>query len=135
MLRKMLVVDDSLLLHKMYDLVLRRYATQGTAIVHAYNGAEALKLLGLHADVDLILLDVNMPTMDGLEFLRLRRPDPVLASIAVIVVSTEGKDHDTQLAMSEGASDYITKPFDPARLHGKIEAILRKGGAERRAHG
>src|SRR4051812_18835246 len=135
MLRKMLVVDDSLLLHKMYELVLRRYVTQGTTVIHAYDGAEALALLGRHADIDLILLDVNMPTMDGLEFLRQRRPDPVLARIPVIVISTEGKDQDTQLAMSEGAVDYITKPFDPARLHSKIEAIAGKDSGERRAHG
>lgn len=129
MLRKMLVVDDSALLHKMYELVLRRYATHGTSVIHAYDGAEALDLLGIHADIDLILLDVNMPNMDGIEFLRRRRPDPVLARIPVIMVSTEGKEHDAERAIAEGAAGYITKPFDSARLHAKIESILKSTGA------
>jgi CheY-like chemotaxis protein len=125
----MLVVDDSELLHKMYDLVLRRYATHGTKVIHAYDGAEALALLGRHADVDLILLDVNMPNMNGIEFLRRRQPDAMLARVPVIVISTEGKEHDARLALSEGAADYLTKPFEASTLHQKIDLVLKREGA------
>ena len=135
MIRKMLVVDDSQLLHKMYELVLRRYVVRGTSVVHAYDGAQALDLLGVHADIDLILLDVNMPKMDGIEFLRRRQPDAALARIPVIVISTEGKEQDAQLAIAEGAVDYLTKPFDPSRLHAKIESVIGKDNGESRANG
>jgi len=135
MIRKILVVDDSELLHKMYDLVLRRYAMQGTIIVHAFNGAQALDLLGREADIELILLDVNMPTMNGIEFLRRRRPEAMLSRIPVIVISTEGKQHDARLALSEGATDYVTKPFEPALLHSKIDSIFGRGTGQSRANG
>ncbi len=135
MIRKILVVDDSQLLHKMYELVLRRYVVHGTTILHAYDGVQALDLAGIHTDIDLILLDVNMPNMNGIEFLRLRNPNPVLACIPVIVISTEGKERDATLALSEGAADYLTKPFDPSELHAKIELILDKWNGANRANG
>ena len=128
MLRRVLVVDDSELLHKMYDLTLRRYMTRGTQVVHALNGFEALESLGKFADIDLILLDVNMPRMSGIEFLRRRREDPTLREIPVIMVTTEGADEDAQLALREGASSYVTKPFHPADLHARIEMLVGRTG-------
>jgi two-component system, chemotaxis family, chemotaxis protein CheY len=124
LIRRVLVVDDSQLLHKMYDLVLRRYSDRGTGVLHAFDGVQALQLLGQFADIDLILLDVNMPTMSGLEFLRRRRSDALVSRIAVIMISTEGKEHDAQAAMAEGAQAYLTKPFHPANLHQKIEELF-----------
>lgn len=124
MIRRVLVVDDSQLLHKMYDLVLRRYSDHGTGVLHAFDGAQALELLGRFSDIDLILLDVNMPKMSGLELLRRRSADPLLRNIAVIMISTEGKEHDARTALEEGAQAYVTKPFNPALLHEKIEALF-----------
>jgi two-component system, chemotaxis family, chemotaxis protein CheY len=130
MLRKVLVVDDSELLHKMYDLTLRRYIARGTRVVHAFNGLEALEALGASADIDLILLDVNMPKMSGIEFLRRRREEAAVREIPVIMVTTEGGEDDADLAMREGASSYVTKPFNPTDLHARIEALFGRNGEQ-----
>ena len=63
--RKVLVVDDSKLIHKMYEVMLRPHS-----LVYSLNGREGLQKLGEHSDIDLILLDINMPQINGLEFLR-----------------------------------------------------------------
>ena len=104
--KKLLVVDDSKLIHKMFEVMLRVYPQ-----VHAMDGREGLQRLGEHADIDLILLDINMPTMDGLEFLAEIKRDAAFADLPVIVISTEGKDEDTDRALAAGANAYITKPF------------------------
>ena len=103
---KILVVDDSKLIHKMFDMMLRSYA-----LIHAQDGREALLLLADHSDVDLILLDVNMPNMNGLEFLDQVKSNEALAGIPVVIISTEGTEEDTMRGLEAGASAYIKKPF------------------------
>ena len=121
-LNKILAVDDSELLHRMYDLVLMRYSMKGTRILHAMNGHEAFKQLASNPDTDMVLLDINMPLMSGLEFLGKLRAQPVFDHVAVIVISTEGKEADARTALDAGAQGYLTKPFQPNGLH---ELILR----------
>ncbi len=106
MKKKILVVEDSKLVHRMYDLMLRPHE-----IVHCYDGQEALQTLTNHADAQLILLDLNMPRMSGLEFLAHIKQDPVFSKIPVVIVSTEGKEEDTQRGLDAGAAAYIAKPF------------------------
>lgn len=106
MKKKILVVEDSKLVHRMYEMMLRPHE-----IVHCYDGHEALQSLGDHADTQLILLDLNMPRMSGLEFLSRVKEDPVFSKIPVVIVSTEGKEEDTQRGLEAGAAAYITKPF------------------------
>src|SRR5207237_7834467 len=89
--KKVLVVDDSKLLHRMFEMMLRQYP-----LVHAYDGREALDRLSEHKDVDLILLDINMPRMNGLEFLAAVKSDVELARIPVVIITTEGTEDDTQ---------------------------------------
>ncbi|MEO8382616.1 MAG: response regulator [Acidobacteriota bacterium] len=117
MLRKILVVDDSELLHRMYDLILMRYRNGGTSVLHARDGAQAVNLVHQHGDVDLVLLDVNMPVMGGLQVLDSLRVSGGLHRLNVIMVSTEGHEADVARALATGASAYVTKPFTPARLH------------------
>ncbi|MCP4200901.1 MAG: response regulator [bacterium] len=90
----------------MFDVMLR-----GHELVHAVDGVEGLQRLAEHPDVNLILLDINMPRMNGLEFLDEIKRNQALSEIPVVVVSTEGKEEDTQRAIDMGASEYITKPF------------------------
>ena len=117
--RKVLVVDDSKLIHKMFEVMLRDYE-----LVHASDGLEALQRLGEHADIDLILLDINMPNMNGLEFLARIKQDGALEEITVIIVSTEGKEEDTIRGLEAGAAAYIKKPFRSEEI---LELIERLG--------
>ena len=116
--KKILVVEDSKLVHKMYELMLRPHE-----IVHCYDGHEALQNLGDHPDTELILLDLNMPRMSGLEFLGHIKADPVFSLIPVVIVSTEGKEEDTIRGLKLGAKGYVKKPFQASELHGLIEKI------------
>ena len=119
--RKVLVVDDSKLMHKMYEVMLRQYA-----LVYASDGRQALDRLAEHADIDLVLLDINMPNMNGLEFLAEMRSNGAHPDVAVIIISTEGREEDTQRGLEAGASAYIKKPFHTEDILEKI-AQLEKG--------
>jgi two-component system, chemotaxis family, chemotaxis protein CheY len=110
-IHKILVVDDSKLIHKMYEVMLRPHA-----LIYALNGKEGLQKLGEHADIDLILLDINMPQINGLEFLGHAKANPAFAKIPVVIVSTEGKDDDILRGLKAGAAAYIKKPFQREQL-------------------
>jgi len=123
-LQKILIVEDSELLHRMYEVVFRQYRFKQGILLHALNGKEALDRLAQHPDVDLILLDINMPVMSGLQFLQFCQTQRVFRDIPVIVVSTEGKKEDTIRALQSGARGYVTKPFKPQDLHALIDRIF-----------
>ena len=121
MLKKILVVDDSSLIHQMYRLVMSRYKCE---IVDAMNGQEALDILALQNDIQLILLDINMPVMNGVQFLEKAAKSGLPSKVPVIVISTEGKEEDTLRGLKLGARGYLKKPFNPTDLYGLIEKIL-----------
>jgi two-component system chemotaxis response regulator CheY len=123
MLRKVLVVDDSPLIHQMYRLVLSKY---GCEIVDAMNGQEALEVLARNPDVQLILLDINMPVMNGVQFLEKGGTTGIPQRHPIIVISTEGKEEDTLKALKLGARGYLRKPFNPSELHALIDKITGK---------
>jgi two-component system, chemotaxis family, chemotaxis protein CheY len=137
--RKILVVEDSELLHRMYDLVLARYRNRGAKIVHAMNGLEGLDLLPRNPDTDLIILDLNMPEMDGLEFLRRIKLLPTFSAVPVIIITTEGREEQTIHGLRSGAKGYLTKPFEPRELHGLIDKLFphdlfpEEAGSEKRS--
>jgi CheY-like chemotaxis protein len=114
---KILVVDDSKLMHKVYEVMLRQYP-----LVYAVDGHDALRQLERHDDVDLILLDINMPKMNGLEFLAELRARDEWSSLPVIVITTEGKEEATQRGLEAGAVAYIKKPFRSEEI---LEIISR----------
>lgn len=116
---KILVVDDSKLMHKMFEVMLRQYE-----LVHAFDGREALDEMRDHGDVDLVFLDINMPNMNGLEFLDVAKKDPTLADVPVIIVSTEGKEEDTERGLEAGAVAYVKKPFNSNEIS---ELVARLG--------
>lgn len=121
-LNKILIVDDSQLIHSMYRLVLNRY--KNCKIVDAMNGLEALDVLSKENDFNLILLDINMPVMNGLQFMEKIKNENIYKQIPIIVISTEGKEEDTLRALQLGAAGYVVKPFKPQMLYELIEKIL-----------
>jgi two-component system chemotaxis response regulator CheY len=120
MLKKVLVIDDSALIHQMYKMVLMRYRC---AIVDALNGQEGLEKLQKHPDASLILLDINMPVMNGIEFIKKLKELEKYNNIPIIMVSTEGKEEDTMRGLALGAKGYVKKPFQPSDLHMIIEKL------------
>ena len=121
--KKALVIDDSSLIHRMFKLLLPK-----TVQVSAFDGREALVRLAEHPDIDLILLDINMPNMNGFELLEVIKKDAAFASIPVIIVSTEGKDADTIRGLQAGAAAYIRKPFRNESAAGLIRRVMARNG-------
>lgn len=123
-LQKLLVVDDSQLIHSMYRLVLNRY--EGCKILDAMNGLEALDILSREKNFDLILLDINMPVMNGIQFMEKLKKENLYRQVPIIVISTEGREEDTLRALKLGAWGYVVKPFKPHMLYELIDKVLAK---------
>jgi len=118
--KKILTVDDSPSVRKMVEFSLK---SKGYVMGSAGDGQEALDLMNNEA-FDAVILDINMPRMNGLEFLEKVKADSAFAAIPVIMLTTEGQDEDRDKAMSLGATDYIIKPFKPTQLLSLLENIL-----------
>lgn len=103
--KKILVVDDSDLMQRMYGVMLR-----GGGLVAARDGDEALARIAADPEIDLVLLDINMPKMNGIEFLREVRRDPVLRSLCVVVLTTSNEDRDRIEAYQLNVAGYLLKP-------------------------
>jgi two-component system chemotaxis response regulator CheY len=111
--RRILIVDDASLVRLYYRDTLEK---AGYLVDEALNGLEALEKL-LTEPADLLLVDINMPKMDGITFLRtLRRQDGPIASIPAIVTSTEAKPSDAASARAAGANFYLVKPVAREKL-------------------
>src|SRR5260370_6454548 len=122
--KKVLVVDDSKLLHRMFEMMLRQYP-----LVHAYDGREALDRLAEHKDIDLILLDINMTRMNGLEFITPVKANAQLARIPVVIITTQGTEDDTERGIQAGAAAYVKKPFRNEELLGVINRLTAGSAA------
>lgn len=92
-------------------------------IIECATGLEAIKALPQH-QFNLIITDINMPDINGLELIQFLRSNPKFASIPLIVVSTEGSTRDRQKGLALGANAYVVKPFDPKQLAATIEKYL-----------
>ena len=119
-----LVVDDSDTVRRMLRWVLQPV---GVRILEAANGALALDLLQ-REPVDLIVADLNMPIMDGIELTRSVRAIPALAEIPIVMLTTERRDLDVQTALKAGASAYLSKPSSPAVIRYKVLSLLGAAG-------
>lgn len=118
-MKSCLIVDDSRIVRKVIRRILEPL---GFAIHEAEHGLDALRLLA-DTPVDLILLDWNMPVMDGLEFLNALRADTTLTQPKVIFCTTENEFSKIEAAMTAGADEYVMKPFDEAIIVGKLEQL------------
>lgn len=120
-MKQILVVDDSATMRRMVMSVLRNL--KGVNFQEASNGLEAIERL-IVAPVDLMILDLNMPEMHGLEVLQFVRAHPNYNSIPIIVLTTRGDEASRSAALAAGASYYLTKPFEPREFISKVEELL-----------
>jgi two-component system, chemotaxis family, chemotaxis protein CheY len=120
---RVLIVDDSPAMRTFIRRVVDLSGFEVTQYFEAANGQEAMQLLRREW-VDVVLTDINMPAMDGEEFLRVLTADELLRSIPVIVVSTDGTENRIARLTALGARGYVTKPFLPETLRAELEAVL-----------
>jgi two-component system chemotaxis response regulator CheY len=120
---KALIVDDSSVMRKIVERSLRQAGLDLGCVMEAGNGAEALALLDTNT-VDLILSDINMPVMDGLEFVRRLQATEKLRGVPVVMITTEGSESNVVQALSFGAKGYIRKPFTPDQVKEHVLPIL-----------
>ncbi len=116
-----LVVDDAVTLRRTLALSLER---AGYRVLQARDGQEALEQLEQSQSVELVICDVEMPNMNGFEFLTQRRENPLFAAIPVVMLTSRGNDKHRWLAMKLGAKDYFTKPYLEQELLAAIEQLL-----------
>ena len=120
MIRKVLVVDDSDLIHKMYQLVLCRLNCE---LVKAMNGREGLDILAGQDDFQLILLDIHMPVMNGVQFMEEANAQGITDRYPIVILSSEGKEEETARGLKLGARGFLRKPFKSSDLYDIIAKI------------
>lgn len=122
-----LVVDDSAVMRKILERALRQAHVEIEQVVEACDGADALERMK-SAAIHVIFSDVNMPKMDGLEFLKQLKLSADYKKVPVVMVTTEGTEAKVMEALSLGAAGYIKKPFTPVQMQEALErAISWKG--------
>lgn len=98
---------------------------EGYRVQTALDGEQGMKLISRHRP-DLVLLDLMLPGMDGLEICRRVKFDPDTSNIPIIIVSAKGEEQDVILGLEMGADDYVSKPFSPRELLARVRAVLRR---------
>ncbi len=119
---KVLVVDDDKTTRKMLSLILR---SKGYEVITAENGMEGLQKVGME-QVNLILTDMNMPYMDGIEFTKQVRSNPEISNIPIVMLTTEADEEEKQRAYKAGVDDYLVKPATAEQIVESMKRIIRK---------
>jgi two-component system chemotaxis response regulator CheY len=126
-IHKILIVDDSLTIRRMVKASLS--ALPGATFTEAASGLEAIEAIAV-ASVQVIVLDLNMPDMHGLDVLRFVRTHDRYKDVPVMVLTTRGDVASRGAALHAGASAYMTKPFSPAALLAAVTELVTLGGAQ-----
>ena len=121
--RKILVVDDD---KKTVDLIRLYLEKDGYRVTVAYDGRQALEL-ARQKRPDLVVLDLMLPEVDGLDVCRILRAE---SKVPVIMLTARTTEEDKLLGLDLGADDYVTKPFSPRELLARVRAVLRRAGEE-----
>jgi two-component system, chemotaxis family, chemotaxis protein CheY len=119
-----LIVDDSSVMRKIVERSLRQAGIDLIEVREAGNGAEALAALN-QGPVDLILCDINMPVMDGLQFVKELQGMQSAKGTPVVMITTEGSESHVVQALSCGARGYIRKPFTPDQVKDHVIPVLK----------
>lgn len=126
---KLLIVDDEAGIRQ----IIRKYAQfEGYEVAEAANGMEAIAYCREHEDVDLIVMDIMMPELDGFSATREIRKS---RDVPVLLLSARGEEYDRIHGFEAGGDDYVVKPFSPRELMLRIDAILRRAGRGREQEG
>lgn len=120
--KRILVVDDE---ENLVWAVRQCLSDEGYEVLTAYDGVEALDVARRHSP-DLIILDIVMPRLDGLQVCRRLRRDPTLAAIRVLFLTERGAVEDRVRGLEQGGDDYLPKPFDTRELLARVQALLRR---------
>ena len=124
-----LIIDDSAVMRKVIERALRQSGLGLTEIVEASNGEEALEVLRADnaspAKIGLILSDINMPVMDGLQFLEARRDQKLAEGVPVVMITTEGSEPFVLRAIAAGAQGHICKPFTADQVKARVVPLLQ----------
>jgi two-component system chemotaxis response regulator CheY len=123
---RVLIVDDSSVMRKIVERSLRQAGLDLGEVIEAGNGAEALAEVN-KGKFDLILSDINMPAMDGLEFLKNLANVESAKGTPVVMITTEGSEARVVEALSVGAKGYIRKPFTPEQVKERVTPLLGGG--------
>jgi two-component system chemotaxis response regulator CheY len=121
---RVLIVDDSAVMRKIVERSLRQAGLEMEQVHGASNGSEALAIAKTHG-LDLILSDINMPTMNGLEFVRELRCIEGAQQIPVVMITTEAGESNVVQALSGGATGYIRKPFTPDQIKERVIPLIK----------
>ena len=124
-MKKVLVLEDESSIRSFIVINLRR---AGYEVVEAETGEEALEKLKIHSDVRVALLDIMLPGIDGFEVCR--RIRATNAAIGIIMLTARSQEMDKVTGLMTGADDYVTKPFSPAELTARVDALYRRAGGE-----
>jgi two-component system chemotaxis response regulator CheY len=123
-----LIIDDSSVMRKVIERALRQSGLDLTEVVEASNGEEALEALrkdaGSPQKIGLIISDINMPVMDGLQFLEARRDQQLAAGVPVVMITTEGSEPFVLRAIAAGAQGYICKPFTAEQVKARVMPLI-----------
>jgi two-component system chemotaxis response regulator CheY len=118
-----LIVDDSAVMRKIVERSLRQAGIEIEKVLEADSGATALSVIQQTVP-DMIFSDVNMPTMDGIEFIRQLRGVESAKGVPVVMITTEGSQTRVMEALSLGAQGYIRKPFTPDQVRAQVVPLL-----------
>ena len=121
---RVLVVDDDPDVRSLVELKLR---LEDLEVVTAASGEEALAQLSVQ-DVDLVVLDLMMPGIDGVEVCRRIRENPDTSHLPVIMLTARAQEKDVERGFTVGATDYVVKPFSPRELMVRVRGALRRAG-------
>lgn len=124
-----LIIDDSAVMRKVIERALHQAGLDLSEVVQASNGEEALQVLreegGHTTPLSLILSDINMPVMDGLQFLEQRRKESLALGVPVVMITTEGSEPFVLRAIAAGAQGYICKPFTAEQVKARVLPLIR----------
>lgn len=125
MAKKILIVEDSATMRSLIASTIEEMG--GFELVQASSGFEALKALPSQ-HFDMLITDLNMPDINGLEIIKFVKEHPTYKNIPLVVVTTQVGEEDRKKGLALGASDYVTKPFEPDDLKKVVRRILKHEG-------